>query len=117
MVSPERQIAKKLARSVSTISQEIKRKSVDGAYRSITAQQKSRERNLSSRKAFGHWEADTVDSKYGIQAQRDILLTFPPRARQSVTFDNGKENYNHEQLAKQLNLTTVSQLVPLLPNR
>ncbi len=229
-----RQIAGKLARSVSTVSQEIKRNSIKGEYRSITAQQKSRERNLrsrrlnplkspliysyvveklrcgwspeqiagrlkrdnggktvichetiyryiyslqakaknlaeyltrhhykrrvwhgryvyrrgianrvsiderteeiNSRKAFGHWEADTVegkghkggiqtllerktryyqaklipniDSEYGVVAQRDILVSFPSKARLSVTFDNGKENYNHERLAKQLDLKT-----------
>lgn len=89
---------------------------------------------VNSRKAFGHWEADTVegkahkggivtllerktryyqalliqniDSEYGVAAQKDILVSFPSRARRSVTFDNGKENYNHEQLAKQLNLKT-----------
>lgn len=229
-----RRIAKELQRSVSSISAEIKRNSFKGEYRSITAQEKSRERNvtsrrlnplkspliysyvveklrsgwspeqisgrlkrdnggktvichetiyryiyspkaksknlaeylvrhhykrrfwfgryvyrrgianrvsidqrteeINSRKAFGHWEADTVegkahkggivtllerktryyqaklipniDSEYGVEAQRDILVSFPPKARQSVTFDNGKENYNHEQLAKQLNLKT-----------
>jgi len=229
-----RRIAGNLQRSVSSISDEVKRNSVNGEYRSITAQGKSRERNLNSRrlnplkspdtysyaveklrsgwspeqiagrlkrdnggqtvichetiyryiyspkakdkhlseylvrhhhkrrvwhgryvyrrgianrvsiderpevvnsrKAFGHWEADTVegkahkkgivtllerktryyqaklivniDSEYGVQAQRDILVSFPPKARQSVTFDNGKENYNHEQLAKQLHLKT-----------
>ena len=86
------------------------------------------------RLVFGHWEADVVegkahkggivtllerktryyqarlipniDSEYGVQAQRNILVTFPPKARQSVTFDNGKENYNHEKLQKQLNLKT-----------
>jgi len=35
-----RQIAKKLGRNVSTVSQEIKINSVGGEYRSITAQQK-----------------------------------------------------------------------------
>lgn len=229
-----RQIAKNLARSVSSISAEVKRNSVHGKYHSITAQYKSRERNLrsrrlnplksptiysyvveklrcgwspeqiagrlkrdndsktvichetiyryiyspqakvknlqeyltrhhykrrvwrgryvyrrgianrvsidqrteeiNSRKAFGHWEADVlegkghkagiqtllerktryyqaqllanIDSEYGVRAQRDILVSFPPKARKSVTFDNGKENYNHERLAKQLNLKT-----------
>ena len=229
-----RQIAKELARSVSSISAELKRNSTGGEYRSITAQAKSRERNLrsrrlnplkspliysyvveklrsgwspeqisgrlkrdnggktvichetiyryiyshkakgknlseyltrhhykrrfwhgryvyrrgianrvsiderteeiNSREAFGHWEADTIegkahkggivtllerktryyqaklirniDSEYGMAAQKDILVSFPPRARQSVTFDNGKENYNHERLANQLNLKT-----------
>jgi len=89
---------------------------------------------INLRKAFGHWEADTVegkahkagivtllerktryyqaqlipniDSEYGVRAQKDILVSFPPRARQSVTFDNGKENYNHEKLQKQLSLET-----------
>lgn len=229
-----RQIARDLGRSISSISAEVKRNSVNGEYRSITAQAMSRKRNVSSRrlnplkspdifsyvvaklrsgwspeqiagrlkrdngghtvichetiyryiysdqakgkhlaeylvrhhykrrawhgryvyrrgianrvsidqrpeavnsrKVFGHWEADTVegkahkkgivtllerktryyqaqlianiDSEYGVQAQRDILVSFPPRARRSVTFDNGRENYNHEQLAKKLHLKT-----------
>lgn len=89
---------------------------------------------VNQRLVFGHWEADVVegkahkggivtllerktryyqaklipniDSEYGVRAQRDILVTFPPKARQSVTFDNGKENYNHEKLSKQLHLKT-----------
>jgi len=98
----------------------------------ISIDERTEEVNL--RKIFGHWEADTVegkahkggiitllerktryyqaklipniDSEYGVRAQRDILITFPKKARQSVTFDNGKENYNHEKLQKQLGLKT-----------
>ncbi len=89
---------------------------------------------VNQRSVFGHWEADVVegkahkagivtllerktrfyqaklipniDSEYGVRAQRSILVTFPPKARQSVTFDNGKENYNHEKLQNQLDLKT-----------
>ena len=229
-----RQIARELERSVSTVSDEVRRNSVGGRYHSTLAHQKSQERNLKSRRlnplkspsiysyvvrklrsgwspeqisgrlkkdnkgktvichetiyryiyskqaknkhlseylarhhykrrswhgrhvyrrgipnrvsidlrpevvnqrsVFGHWEADVVegkahkggivtllerktryyqaklipniDSEYGFKAQKHILVSFPQKARQSVTFDNGKENYNHEKLAKQLNLKT-----------
>ena len=229
-----RKIARDLNRSVSSISDEVKRNSVNGQYSSITAHAKSRARNLKSRRlnplknpsiyshvvaklrcgwspeqiagrlkkdnggktvichetiyryiyssqaksknlseylarhhckrrfwhgryvyrrgiqnrvsidqrpevvnlrqVFGHWEADVVegkahkggvvtllerktryyqaklipniDSEYGVRAQKDILVSFPQKARQSVTFVNGKENYNHEKLTKDLNLKT-----------
>jgi len=93
-----------------------------------------RTEEINSRKVFGHWEADVVegkahkggivtllerktryyqaklisniDSEYGVKAQKEILVSFPPKARQSVTFDNGKENYNHEKLQKELDLKT-----------
>jgi len=81
---------------------------------------------INTRKTFGHWEADVVegrahksgiqtllerktrfyqarlianiDSEYAISAQRQILVSLPKPARKSVTFDNGRENYNHEKL-------------------
>lgn len=83
---------------------------------------------------FGHWEADVVegrghkggiqtllerktryyqarllvniDSEYGIKAQKYVLSKFPQPAHQSVTFDNGRENYNHQQLQRDLNTKT-----------
>lgn len=89
---------------------------------------------INSKKTFGHWEADVVegkghkkgiqtflerktryyqakilhniDSEYGVNAQRDILKSFPKKARKSVTFDNGKENYNHLKLQRWLKLKT-----------
>ena len=89
---------------------------------------------INSKKTFGHWEADVVegrkhekgiqtllerktryyqakildniDSEYGVKAQRDILESFPKKARKSVTFDNGKENYNHLKLQRWLKLKT-----------
>lgn len=89
---------------------------------------------INTRKVFGHWEADVVegkghfggiqtllerktryyqarlltdiDSEYGIKAQKKMLSKYPPKARKSVTFDNGRENYNHEQLQRDLNITT-----------
>ncbi len=45
-----REIAKSLGRSVSSISEEVKRNSVDGIYTSITAQALSDKRNTASRK-------------------------------------------------------------------
>ena len=93
-----------------------------------------RSQAVDRRREFGHWEADVVegrghrqgiqtllerktryyqarllpniDSEYGIKAQKRLLLKFPPKARQSVTFDNGRENYNHEQLQRDLNVKT-----------
>lgn len=89
---------------------------------------------INSKKTFGHWEADVVegkkhekgiqtllerktryyqarilnniDSEYGVKAQRDILKSFPKKARKSITFDNGKENYNHLKLQRWLKLKT-----------
>lgn len=46
-----RQIANKLSRSVSSISEEVKRNSVNGVYSSISAQSLSQRRNISSRRA------------------------------------------------------------------
>jgi transposase, IS30 family len=93
-----------------------------------------RSKSVNQRKVFGHWEADVVegkghhmgiqtllerktryyqarllkniDSEYGVKAQKKLLLKFPPKARKSVTFDNGRENYNHDQLKRDLHLKT-----------
>lgn len=93
-----------------------------------------RSRKANTRVEFGHWEADVVegkgyrlgiqtllerktryyqarllpniDSEYGIRAQKRLLSRFPPQARKSVTFDNGRENYNHEQLQRDLHIKT-----------
>lgn len=93
-----------------------------------------RPKKVSSKKTFGHWEADVVegrghsggiqtllerktryyqgrllkkiDSEYGIRAQKKILSQFPNKARLTVTFDNGKENYNHQQLKRDLDINT-----------
>ena len=89
---------------------------------------------VNQRLVFGHWEADVVegrghsggiqaieerktryyqaklipniDSEYGIRAQRGMLAKYPKPARLSVTFDNGRENYNHEQLPRDLDTQT-----------
>lgn len=89
---------------------------------------------MNSRKTFGHWETDVVegkahqggiqtllerktrffqarlleriDSEYGVKAQRDMLQQFPQQARQTVTMDNGKENYNHHKLTRWLGIQT-----------
>src|SRR3972149_3456769 len=93
-----------------------------------------RSEEIKTRKAFGHWEADVVegknhsggiqavqerktryyqgrliphiDSEHGIRAQKKLLEKYPKPARKSVTFDNGRENYNHEQLQRDLNMDT-----------
>lgn len=89
---------------------------------------------VEKRKIFGHWEGDTVegrahqggiqtmlerktrfylakilvviDSEYGVKAQRDLLKSFPSRARKTLTLDNGKENYNHNKLQEWLGIKT-----------
>lgn len=93
-----------------------------------------RPKEINEKKTFGHWEADVVegkahlkgiqtllerktrfyqakllpniDSEYGVKAQKDILISFPKKARKSVTFDNGRENYNHLKLQRWLHLKT-----------
>ncbi|MEK7571692.1 MAG: IS30 family transposase [Patescibacteria group bacterium] len=93
-----------------------------------------RPKEVDSRKTFGHWETDVVegrahqggiqtllerktrffqaklleriDSEYGVAAQRDMLVQFPYQARQTVTMDNGKENYNHHKLTRWLGIQT-----------
>jgi len=93
-----------------------------------------RPKAVEKRKTFGHWEADVVegrahqggiqtllerktryyqaklltriDSEYGVSAQRDMLQHYPAGARQTVTMDNGKENYNHHKLTRWLGVQT-----------
>jgi IS30 family transposase len=93
-----------------------------------------RPKEVETRETFGHWETDVVegrahqggiqtllerktryyqakllkriDSEYGVVAQRDMLLQFPHQARQTVTMDNGKENYNHQKLTRWLGIKT-----------
>ena len=93
-----------------------------------------RPKKANARVEFGHWEADVVegrshlggiqtllerktryyqarlipniDSEYGIRAQRRLLSKFPKAALKSVAFDNGRENYNHEQLQRDLGVKT-----------
>lgn len=93
-----------------------------------------RPKTIDSRKTFGHWEADVVegkaheggiqtllerktrfyqakllpeiDSEYGLRAQNLILLPFPKKARKTITFDNGRENYNHYKLRSWLGIKT-----------
>jgi len=85
-----------------------------------------RPKEVETKKVFGHWEGDVVegkahkggiqtvlerktrfyqakilkaiDSEYGVRAQRDLLVSFPKRARKTLTLDNGKENYSHKKL-------------------
>lgn len=93
-----------------------------------------RPEEINTKLTFGHWEGDVVegkhhsggiqtllerktrfyqaqlmakiDSEYGILAQKRLLARWPPGARQSVTFDNGRENYNHNQLRQELGIDT-----------
>jgi transposase, IS30 family len=93
-----------------------------------------RPEEVNNRTIFGHWEADVVegkghsggiqtllerktryyqarlipniDSEYGIKAQKSLLSKVPQQARYSVTFDNGRENYNHYQLTRDLDTKT-----------
>ena len=93
-----------------------------------------RPEEINNKTTFGHWEADVVegkahqggiqtflerktrfyqarllvniDSEYGFKAQKDMLISVPKVARKSVTFDNGKENYNHYKLVRDLGVKT-----------
>lgn len=93
-----------------------------------------RPKEVEGRKTFGHWETDVVegkahqkgiqtllerktrffqaklleriDSEFGVAAQRAMLQQFPQQARQTVTMDNGKENYNHHKLTRWLGIQT-----------
>jgi len=93
-----------------------------------------RPEEINNRSVFGHWETDVVegrahsggiqsmlerktrfydgrlliniDSEYGHQAQVDMLINLPIWARQSVTLDNGKENYNHHKLTRDYGINT-----------
>ena len=95
---------------------------------------RERPAEINNRSVFGHWETDVVegkghvggiqsmlerktrfydarllvniDSEYGHKAQADMLISLPPPARQSVTFDNGRENYNHHKLTRDHGIKT-----------
>lgn len=85
-----------------------------------------RPEEINQNKTFGHWETDIVegskhtggiqtmlerktryfkaqlipkiDSEYGIWAQKKLLSRYPKEITKSVTMDNGRENYNHDEL-------------------
>ncbi|HXK52966.1 MAG TPA: IS30 family transposase [bacterium] len=89
---------------------------------------------INEKTEYGHWEADTVvsrQSKYALavvrerrlqvmfirridsktannmrQAVIDMLKDIPAEYRKSITFDNGLENAQHEEIAKQLSVQT-----------
>ncbi len=93
-----------------------------------------RPEEINQKKTFGHWEADVVegrghsggiqtllerktrfyqtrlikkiDSEFGIRAQKHMLAKLPQKARLTVTFDNGRENYNHQQLTRDMDIKT-----------
>jgi len=93
-----------------------------------------RPEEINNRSVFGHWETDVVegkahsggiqsilerrtrfydgrllvnvDSEYGEKAQREMLIKYPPPARQSLTLDNGRENFNHHKLIRDLGINT-----------
>ena len=93
-----------------------------------------RPEEINNRSIFGHWETDVVegrahsggiqsmlerrtrfydgrlliniDSEYGVKAQREMLVKYPKGARQSLTLDNGRENFNHHKLIRDLGLNT-----------
>jgi len=95
---------------------------------------RERPEEINNRSVFGHWETDVVegkahsggiqsmlerktrlyraqlliniDSEYGVKAQASMLADLPVWARQSVTLDNGKENYNHEKLTRDYGIKT-----------
>ncbi len=95
---------------------------------------RERPEEINNRSVFGHWETDVVegkahsggiqsmlerktrlyraklliniDSEYGVKAQAALLVDLPSWARQSVTLDNGKENYNHEKLTRDYGIKT-----------
>jgi len=93
-----------------------------------------RPEEINNRSIFGHWETDAVegkshsggiqtilerktrfydgrlliniDSEYGVKAQREMLIKYPKGVRQSLTLDNGRENYNHHKLIRDLEINT-----------
>lgn len=93
-----------------------------------------RPEEINNRSIFGHWETDVVegkkhtggiqtvlerktrlydgklliniDSEDGVKAQKELLIKHPKKARQSLTLDNGKENYNHHKLIRDLEIKT-----------
>jgi len=82
--------------------------------------------DVNNKKEFGHWELDAVegkghkeaiatflervsryyqavkipnlDAEYAVKAHLSVLGMYPEFARQTTTFDNGKENTNHTKL-------------------
>jgi transposase, IS30 family len=90
-----------------------------------------RPEEINQRKVFGHWESDSIVSKSGTSAIHVILERVSRRvfinklsdksaestrkaivnslskltagARVSITYDNGSENYYHEEINKELN--------------
>lgn len=95
---------------------------------------RERPEEVNNRSIFGHWETDVVegkghtggiqsmlerktrfynckllvniDSEYGVKAQTEMLADLPVWARLSVTFDNGRENYNHHKLTRDYGIKT-----------
>lgn len=95
---------------------------------------RERPEEINNRSIFGHWETDVVegkghtggiqsmlerktrfynckllvniDSEYGVKAQTEMLADLPVWARLSVTFDNGRENYNHYKLTRDYGIKT-----------
>lgn len=95
---------------------------------------RERPEEINNRSVFGHWETDVVegrahsggiqsmlerktrfydcrllvniDSEYGVKAQAEMLAHLPVLARQSVTLDNGRENYNHHKLTRDYGIKT-----------
>ena len=93
-----------------------------------------RPEEINNRSIFGHWETDVVegkghsggiqsmlerktrfydgrilvniDSEYGVKAQKEMLIKYPKGARQSLTLDNGRENFNHHKLIRDLGINT-----------
>lgn len=93
-----------------------------------------RPEEINNRSIFGHWETDVVegrahsggiqsmlerktrfydgrlliniDSEYGEKAQKEMLMKYPQGARQSLTLDNGRENFNHHKLIRDLGINT-----------
>lgn len=89
---------------------------------------------INNLREFGHWEIDSVEGKAhkggihtflerktryylaetmnnldsieGLRTQLKVFSPLPPKARKSVTFDNGKENYNHQKLRFNLGMRT-----------
>lgn len=85
-----------------------------------------RPEEINGKTTFGHWETDIVegskhtggiqtilerktryfrgqlipkiDSEYGSKAQINLLTKYPKDITKSVTMDNGRENYNHNDL-------------------
>ena len=95
---------------------------------------RERPEEINNLSVFGHWETDAVegkshsggiqsmlerktrfydarlliniDSEYGHKAQTEMLVKYPKPVRQSLTLDNGKENYNHHKLTRDYGIKT-----------